>query len=175
MIKDLPEGETQYDHFDELIAQLRVARDNFYRSKAMEVASLREECETLRRELATAKEIPMKYKRMEFNAQLQNELAAMTAERDTYKQLASNCGLLEDQVRTSYDIAAEQAYSQQLREELAVQANWHAGYGEQHLRKSADKALAIPHDDTALRQYGAKLLRDAGEREDEVERARRLV
>jgi len=34
MIKDLPEGETQYDHFDELIAQLRVARDNFYRSKA---------------------------------------------------------------------------------------------------------------------------------------------
>ena len=56
MIKDLPEGETQYDHFDELIAQLRVARDNFYRSKAMEVASLREECETLRRKLAAALE-----------------------------------------------------------------------------------------------------------------------
>jgi len=87
MIKDLPEGETQYDHFDELIAQLRVARDNFYRSKAMEVASLREECETLRRELATAKEIPMKYKRMEFNAQLQNKLAAMTAERDELERL----------------------------------------------------------------------------------------
>jgi hypothetical protein len=43
MIKDLPEGETQYDHFDELIAQLRVARDNFYRSKAMSETALREE------------------------------------------------------------------------------------------------------------------------------------
>jgi len=95
MIKDLPEGETQYDHFDELIAQLRVARDNFYRSKAMEVASLREECETLRRERDTLrKEIrnigaainddrtDLTLTMCEVITDIKRQLAAMTAERD---------------------------------------------------------------------------------------------
>ena len=128
MIKDLPEGETQYDHFDELIAQLRVARDNFYRSKAMQETALREECETLRRERDT---FYMDY-RMKCDAEtkaLCGQLAAMTAERNEWKLLHDN--QVDTALRIQTQLAAEQAYSQQLR--------------------------------------------DAGEREDEVERARRLV
>ena len=97
-----------------------------------------------------------------------DELAAMTAERDTYKQLASNCGLLEDQVRTSYDIAASQAYAAQLREAL----KWLESALSSHIKvygfsqnanailDTCKRTLALSSDDTALKQYGAKLLRE---------------
>ena len=124
---------------DDIVERLRDLR---FRNDLQDEAA--DTIETLRRELATAKEIPMKYKRMEFNAQLQNKLAA------------------------------EQAYSTRLREALQRNADYRE-LADGDVPKYIIDALTLPHDDTTLKQYGAKLLRDAGEREDEVERARRLV
>jgi hypothetical protein len=53
------------------------------------------------------------------------------------------------------ELAASQAREQQLREALALYA------AERHTGNHAKEALALPHDDTCLRRYGAKLLRDA--------------
>ena len=111
----------------------------------------RNEIEVLRRKLAAAKEVPMKYKRMEFNAQLQNELAAMTNDRDGWKALH----------HTMYyqPLAASQAREQKLREALQFYTPHNPSLGN-----TATEALALPQDDTALRQWGAKLLGDAADR-----------
>jgi hypothetical protein len=76
---------------------------------------------------------------------LQTKLASMTAERNfAIKQR----GEIND------ELVASQAYSKQLRDALEQ-------YSNRFENNRAYKALALPHDDTALKQYGAKVLRDA--------------
>lgn len=122
-----------------------------------EYFGMKDEIEALRRERDTRQ---MCYTELYGQwEELQRQLATMTAERDMYKQLASNCELLEDQVRTSYDIATSQAREQQLRELLTSVMTNLKKHGIRN--KSIDEALALPQDDTALNTWGAKLLRDA--------------
>jgi hypothetical protein len=83
-------------------------------------------------------------------------LAAMTAERDSFRQSLAD---MYDERTARLEEA--QAREQQLREALEeVQkiAKLNASTWGQWMRDHATTALALPHDDTALRQYGAKLL-----------------
>lgn len=92
-------------------------------------------------------------------ARLQAKLAAMTQERD---QNDINYGLEKaDHMRTEAQLAASQAYAQQLREALKFvrltpeeSAYW---------LTQLDAAIALPQDDTALREWGAKLLEEMRE------------
>ncbi len=61
------------------------------------------------------------------------------------------------------ELAASQAREQQLREALA-QALIHVPMYASTTEAMGRKALALPQDDTALKRYGAKLLRDAAEK-----------
>ena len=65
------------------------------------------------------------------------------------------------EARAGYEekLAAEQTYAQQLREALNDAQN-PTGLERERIERRV-KALALPQDDTALKQYGAKLLRDA--------------
>ena len=100
---------------------------------------------------------------------LVEQLAAMTAERDDYSNRClhltvelTDCQQERDELDKLYGLqfnenndlvrerAANQAREQQLREEVYIRS----GYSRDVLDK------IFPHDDTALRQYGAKLLRD---------------
>ena len=66
-------------------------------------------------------------------------------------------------------LAAEQAYSTRLREALEFGTDLYDDTKNQRdltmalyeWVNTARQALALPHDDTARKQYGAKLLRDA--------------
>jgi hypothetical protein len=89
------------------------------------------------------------------------QLAAMMQERDAL--LSSTDGSLV--VRQMKAIAASQAYSQQLREALEFLVNRcnEQGFYSPVRQPIITQALALPSDDTALKQYGAKLLRDAAE------------
>lgn len=86
-------------------------------------------------------------------------LAAMTQERDQWKQLAANCELAEEQVSSSYQLAASQAREQQLREVLLYLGK-EISEGQGVCIETVVEALFSPQDDTALRQWGAKLLRE---------------
>ena len=57
-------------------------------------------------------------------------------------------------------ITAEQAYSTQLQRTLEY-IKLHRLWINSHCKAIVETALALPQDDTALKQYGAKLLRDA--------------
>jgi hypothetical protein len=81
----------------------------------------------------------------------------LVQERDQWKQLAANCELVEEQVSSSYQLAASQAREQQLRAALGEIA-WSNDMTWKNDRANA--ALHAPQDDTALRQWGAKLLRN---------------
>lgn len=101
---------------------------------------------------------------------LETQLAAMTQERDTLKEEYALCRkLLMDRTHDMTDardkLAAEQAYSKQLREAVVAMADdgW-LYHGPEGMSKAQEKCYAaynLPHTDEALRQWGAKLLRDA--------------
>jgi hypothetical protein len=97
---------------------------------------------------------------------VEKQLADMTAERDGWMAAAMG----KESVWVSL-IAASQAYSQQLRNALEMARNGIAWYIENIIEadgcddealQQIDAALVLPHDDTALKQWGAKLLRDVG-------------
>jgi hypothetical protein len=96
--------------------------------------------------------------------ELQTEIEALRRERDTLQNMVLDTG---------GQLAASQAYSQQLLEALEKIGTWvSAMHTGRESFVTAKKALALPHDDTALKQYGAKLLRDAADRiMDGVDRA----
>ncbi len=99
------------------------------------------------------------------------KLSAMTKERDALE--ADNKEILrewKEAARThnsSMDsmykaLAASQAREQQLRDALETCDVGDTQFPDDtqfYDRKKVDDALALPHDDTALRQWGAKLLR----------------
>lgn len=98
---------------------------------------------------------------------LRRQLATMTQERDKFERSAKvlmvekgNACIAWEQERNK--LAASQAYSQQLREALEKLAR----LGNEPLlgnsigNRIAQEALALPQDDTALRQWGAKLLKE---------------
>ena len=70
-------------------------------------------------------------------------------DRSEIEHLKGSIDVLREQ------LAASQAREQQLREALTV---FESGSEQNH--NAADSALALPQDDTALRQWGAKLLRE---------------
>lgn len=102
--------------------------------------------------------------------ELEGQLNAMTQERDDLLQARAICpecakkideaaGI--DLVGLNRQLAASQAYAQQLREALKFvrltpeeNAYW---------LTQLDAAIALPQDDTALREWGAKLLEEMAE------------
>ena len=64
------------------------------------------------------------------------------------------------------ELAASQAREQQLREALEAIREVNIRFGMSVV--AFDYALALPHDDTALKQYGAKLLRDVGKKHEKI-------
>ena len=82
---------------------------------------------------------------------LQADLAAMTKKADGFF----------DALQLAAKINAEgQAREQQLREALEYYASFDYSDDSCPVAEDAQQALAIPQDDTALRQWGAKLLRE---------------
>jgi len=79
-------------------------------------------------------------------ALMQAELAAMTQERDMFEKVSD--------IRLN-ELAASQAREQQLREALEKVMR-----SENRWPDYVIDALALPQDDTALREWGAKLLRE---------------
>ena len=96
--------------------------------------------------------------------------AAMTAERDEerYKHeqaVTINERLLSDNRIAKEQLAASQAYSQQLREALEdIKSNAEQFPLDEDILRVISKAFALLQDDTALKAWGAKLLRDAAGR-----------
>lgn len=102
---DWPESETVWKMIQDRIE----GRPN-------ELTAANERIRELETKLSKAKDIPMKYKRMEFNAQLQDEntslRTALTAEREVsdklekaLKECASNLGLTYKQIMSLCDDA----------------------------------------------------------------------
>ena len=138
----------------------------------------REEAEALRRELAEALADVTHWNTTFLEAReiYENQLASVTAERDNWKEIAgaryapAAYRLVEEQ------LAASQLREQQLREALEEIIYYldrsgsrtrdgnlycsccESGQGDPH---KPNCVLSLPHDGTALKQYGAKLLRDA--------------
>ena len=85
-------------------------------------------------------------------------LVAMTAERD---------GLLtalDQNWITHQQLTASQAYSQKLRNLMIRMRD----KGDGEYWSQMNEALTLPNDDTALKQYGANLLRDAADKCSDV-------
>lgn len=92
---------------------------------------------------------------------------------DTYKGWESSCREAWEagQLEMQQQLAAEQAYSAKLLGELESTRNgliwWmdafplHVTEADHEEMAKLDQALALPHDDSALREWGARLL-DAG-------------
>jgi len=114
------------------------------------------------------------------------QLAAMTAEKDEWKaESDKNLAARFDLIGT---LISEQAYSQQLREALEAvecmttyanesdEVGAHGCCNEVSYKPHASDcwthkrtaALALPHDDTALKAWGAKLLRKAADQVGDV-------
>jgi hypothetical protein len=120
-------------------------------SQAMELQTLRARVKELEKKSA----LPMKYKRMEHNAELQRQLAACEKERD---RLLKNAYQVET---LKFGLAASQHYAQQLREAL-IEARA-AIYGArevignigniQHAIELSDRTLSLPHDTSALDEF----------------------
>lgn len=99
---------------------------------------------------------------------LRRQLATMTQERNALKEKQDNFCMQyrmdcdEESKELEIKLLASQAYSQQLREALEKLAR----LGNEPLlgnsigNRIAQEALALPQDDTALRQWGAKLLKE---------------
>ena len=87
------------------------------------------------------------------------ELEALRRERDTfYMDYRMKC---DAETKALYgQLAASQAREQQLRELLYEVIHAHSNHFDEVRYKIAGY-LALPQDTTALKQYGAKLLRDA--------------
>jgi hypothetical protein len=106
-------------------------------------------------------ETPLRIKLPECVEHLAKQLAAMITERD---KLLSLIGLRNTEIdRLCDERIASQAREQQLREGMLNTANGCRIWGgeAERARKMLEHYLALPHDDTALKQYGVKVLRDA--------------
>ena len=106
---------------------------------------------------ADGKAVPMKYRRMEFNAQLQQELkvaeATLVAAREELKRWPP----IADAWHNTCDDLREQLAQSQAREQSLRDALIH----HQKLTRpitSSMKALALPTDNSALREHSAKLV-----------------
>jgi hypothetical protein len=88
---------------------------------------------------------------------IREQLATMTAERDRLQTIDLDLQM------SVQKLTASQAREQQLREALkeATTTLFACRYSEIPLAEKCEAILALPHDDTALKQWGAKLLRDA--------------
>ena len=161
MIRDALDSQTQYNQMDELAARLR---DNTYPEILLAAREAAETIEALRRERDAEKE-KARVLRVENNT-VRMDLAAMTAERN---ELKANVWYLKG-VRDE-KLAASQAREQQLREALEEMRYSHTDKAEAMYQA----ALALPHDDTALRQYGAKLLRQPANHMMVIEDSRILL
>lgn len=82
---------------------------------------------------------------------LKEQLAAMTQERDIFEKVSD--------IRLN-DLAASQAYAAQLREALEEVKRHGIEAPYPWAKELAQEALTIPQDDTALREWGAKLLEE---------------
>lgn len=92
-----------------------------------------------------------KYKdSVEHYGDLYAKLAAMTQERDEWQRQSSNNW--NSAVLNGLLLATSQAREQQLREALST--------CQCYSNKQIAAALALPQDDTALREWGAKLLEE---------------
>lgn len=82
--------------------------------------------------------------------QFRAELAAMTAERDRYKDVAeTHASAMQELIKVREELAAAQATNERLREALEQVAEEKArGYHE--IRSIALDVLALPNDTTAL-------------------------
>lgn len=123
----------------------------------------------LEEENARLKTVPMKYRRMAFNAQLQDEsqelraqLAAAQEEcefqRNAHKQAE------ELMLEQSNQLAAAQAYAEQLLEaleKLATIANQYAGHYPYQVATIVDAALSLPADTSALDAYVEQKMKEA--------------
>lgn len=70
--------------------------------------------------------------------------------------------IIEALEKAQQQLAAEQAYSAKLREALKQPL----GYtGSRQIDSEIRKALALPHDDTSLREWGARLLEKAASKQ----------
>lgn len=118
----------------------------------------------LEQENARLSAIPMKYRRMEFNAQLQNENTHLQEESDTLRRIhAENLAILNQQ------LALAQADNQRLRdafqtyidghEECTDADDWMAMTCSMEAHHDADEAISIPSDTSALEA----LVQKAGE------------
>lgn len=94
------------------------------------------------------KAIPMKYRRMEFNAQLQAELAALHAEITCEEKRFSD-------LWESY--CAKCADNEQLREALSLVRKYRVADSDAWVGK-VDKALSTKPDNSVLREHEAQLL-----------------
>ena len=93
--------------------------------------------------------------------ELREQLAAMTQERDELKDRIIK---LEDEEVVSFtDFAASQAREQQLREGLTKAAIAWSSNGRYDFLLVNGVLESTSTDDTALRQWGAKLLREMAE------------
>lgn len=109
------------------------------------------------------KAIPMKYRRMEFNAQLQAELAAA---REEIAKLQANLRMARWERAESElieQLAVSQADNEQLREALSLVRKYRVADSDAWVGK-VDKALSTKPDNSVLREHDAKLVeRIAGE------------
>jgi len=115
--------------------------------------------ESLRRELDEA--IRLKLASTDNNLSLMEQLATMTAERNDLNEINAQWV-----ANLATELAASQAREQQLREALkmAVKQNGHDMLMTGEELRKCEATLDLPHDDTALRQAKAKLLRDAADK-----------
>jgi len=109
---------------------------------------------------ADGKAMPMKYRRMEFNAQLQEELkvaqAELVAAREELAELAAGKDLVNKWFQETFEqLAQAQAENEKLR---GVITNAIVMVGHPDNIDYLENALATPPDDSALREYSAKLV-----------------
>lgn len=104
-------------------------------------AELETEIEYLRNELASMRTGPHSDLLKE-NRNLRHELAVLVH------------GIDAESERLREQLTASQAREAKLREALEVHARWGSGQGPKI--EAAIEALALPHDDTALKEYGKR-------------------
>lgn len=149
----------------DIVERLRTEETDLFRLQ--ETAA--DEIEALRRELAEWKNAcEQKTEIMQSHSderqELQRQVLALTQERDKLQKYSAELFAEHDEVKT--ELVESQAREQQLREALKFYMKPPISQLNDHLVAASRlgvAALALPQDDTALRQYGVKLLLDAAE------------